>query len=331
MKVLVTGATGFIGTNLVRELISRGYKVNCLYRDLLKTKVLSHPDITLCRGDILDYESVRAAMSGCSGVFHTAAFTGVWTRKPEIIYRLNVDGTANVLEAALAEKVSDIVITSTAGVYGPSLDGMIDEKHDNKIAHFSRYEETKQTAENLALSYISRGLNVRIVSPTRVFGPGIMNDSNSLTRMINLYNSGKWRIIPGDGKSVGNYVYIDDVVEGHILVMEKGKTGEKYLLGGENVTYNDFFRILSELSGKKHFLFHLPFPVMLSFSWVTMGITLLTGIKPMITPALVRKFNFNFITSSQKAVTSLGYKITPFREGIRKTLGWLDKNNKNLT
>jgi nucleoside-diphosphate-sugar epimerase len=331
MRVLVTGSTGFIGINLVRELLKRGYKVNCLYRDILKTKELAHPNIALYKGDILEYESIKTAISGCNKVFHTAAFTDVWTKMPETIHRLNVEGTANVLDAALSEKVRDVVITSTAGVFGHSGTGIIDELHTVNITHFSDYEKTKQMAENLALSYIPKGLNVIIVNPTRVFGPGVMNDSNSVTRLIDLYISGKWRIIPGNGDSIGNYAYINDVVLGHILAMEKGDPGEKYLLGGENISYNDLFSILSDVSGKRYFMLHTPFPLMLSISYLSLGFTILTGIKPLITPSLVRKFNFNFVTSSQKASTRLGYRITPFRQGLSKTIEWLGNRNKNMT
>ena len=253
MKVLVTGATGFIGSNLVKELVKRKYKINCLCRDLSKTSDLLHPDINIFRGDILNYNTIKTAISGCNGLFHMAAFTETWTKDQADIYRLNVAGTWNVLEAALSENVKDIVITSTAGVLGPSTSGVIDEHYKREIPYFSKYEETKQIAEDLALDYTSKGLNIRIVNPTRVFGPGPLNESNSVTRMIRLYTSGKWRFLPGNGESIGNYVYIDDVVAGHIRVMENGKSGERYLLGGENISYNAFFALLGELTGKKVF------------------------------------------------------------------------------
>jgi nucleoside-diphosphate-sugar epimerase len=323
MRVLVTGATGFIGKHLANQLAKGGYMVHCLFRDESKTAGLDHKNIRLFQGDILDYRSLKRAVSGCDGVLHTAAFTRVWTKDEDEIFRINVDGTVNVLEAALAAHAREVVITSTAGIFGPSIKGIINEEQVSSVDFFTRYEETKKNAVDKASSFITEGLNIRFVCPTRVYGPGVLNDSNSVTRIIKLYLAGKWRIIPGNGRSVGNYVFIDDVVKGHILALEKGKKGAKYILGGENVTYDRFFQSLSDLSGKEYTLFHLPFPLMLSLSYFLTGLSWLTRSRPPIIPALVRKYNHNWNTSSQKAEHDLGYSITPLREGIAETMRWL--------
>jgi nucleoside-diphosphate-sugar epimerase len=324
MKVLVTGATGFIGSELVKLLIEKGYEVNCLFRDRAKTLWMKHERISLFKGDILDYESLRKAVTGCDGVFHTAAFTAIWAKDEDEIFRLNVTGTINILEAALAENVRDIVITSTAGVIGPSIKGIITEKTERETAFFIKYEQTKAIAEVRALEYLSKGLNIRIVNPTRVYGPGPLNSSNSVTKLIKQYNSGQWHIIPGNGKSIGNYVFVGDVVAGHILAMQKGRTGERYILGGENISFDDLFRTISELCGKKNFMIHLPLPLMIAASKASMFVTRITGLPPFITPGLVRKYNYTWTTSSEKAEKELGYKITPLKDGITKTLQWLN-------
>jgi nucleoside-diphosphate-sugar epimerase len=143
--------------------------------------------------------------------------------------------------------------------------------------------------------------------------------------MIKSFSEEKWRVIPGNGKSVGNYVFIDDVVEGHLLAMEKGIAGEQYILGGENISYIVFFEILRKLNKRNHFMFKLPLFLMLTAANFMMLSTKLFGTKPLITPALVRKFNFHWNVSSEKANKELGYKPVSFEEGAGKTLDWIKR------
>ena len=325
MRVLITGSTGFIGANLALVLANNGIKVNALYRSAQKAKSLHHENINLCKGDILDPESLKKAVRGCEQVYHIAAFTDVWTKNPEDIYNLNVKGTLNVFDAALENNVKDIVFTSTAGVLGPSEGDAVNESTIRTTDYFLEYERTKAIAEDKVKLYLEKGLNIRIVNPTRVYGPGLLSKSNSVTIMIDSFNKGKWRIIPGDGKSTGNYVFIDDIVKGHILTMERGKPGERYILGGDNKNYLEFFNILQEITGRHHKMLKMPLPIMLSVSFLAMALNKMFGIKPFITPALVRKFNYNWEISSKKAVDELGYEITSLRDGIRETIKWLNE------
>jgi nucleoside-diphosphate-sugar epimerase len=242
-NVLVTGATGFVGKQLALKLAGSGHKVHAMYRSESKIGELGHPNIRLFKGTLTDRASIDNAMKECDQVYHLAAFAAVWTRKPEEIYEQNVQGTANILESALKHGVKRVVHTSTAGIFGPS--GEKPNSEDNPIAetHFVHYDRSKAGAEMTIKTYVRDGMDVIIVNPTRVYGPGKLGDSNGVTRMIRDYIKGKWHIIPGNGQSVGNYVYIDDVVEGHILAMEKGRTGERYLLGGSDLSFNEFFNM----------------------------------------------------------------------------------------
>ncbi|MGQ9619907.1 MAG: SDR family oxidoreductase [Bacteroidales bacterium] len=324
MRLLVTGSTGFIGSELVRELSARGYNVVCLYRDPGKIRSLQYKGVEFARGDILDRNSLLRACNGCEGVFHLAAFAGIWARNKEIIRQLNVEGTINILEAALETGVKNIVITSTAGVIGPSAGKPVDEETERLTGFFTTYEVTKAEAEKVALGYIPKGLNIRIVNPTRLYGPGSLNAGNSVTKIIRMYLNRKWKYIVGDGNSTGNYAYIDDVVDGHILAMEKGKQGERYLLGGENISYNDFFRLLGEISGIRSKLYHIPVPAALFVAKLSVLLAQISGKGPFITPDLVRRYNHDWEISSAKAEKMLGYKITPLREGMWKTVEWLN-------
>jgi nucleoside-diphosphate-sugar epimerase len=216
-----------------------------------------------------------------------------------------------------------MVFTSTAGVLGPSIQGIVNEDTKKSVDYFLEYERTKAIAEEKVKEYIAKGLNCVIVNPTRVYGPGLLSKSNSVTIMIKSFAEGKWRIIPGNGKSIGNYVFINDIVDGHLLAMEKGKSGERYILGGSNISYLEFFKILKEQTGQKHLMIKLPLFIMLTVANAMILITKVFGVKPLITPALVKKFNYNWIVSSEKALNELGYKPVSFAEGAKKTLEWL--------
>ena len=177
--------------------------------------------------------------------------------------------------------------------------------------------------------YITSGLNVRIVNPTRVYGPGPLVASNSVTKMISLYRRGRWRIIPGNGKSIGNYVFVDDVVRGHILAMERGKPGERYILGGENCDFLTFFKTLASVTGRSYGMIKLPLSVMLAAAKSSELISNVTGGNPFITAGHVRRYNHDWQMSSEKAVQSLGYTITPLRKGIERTVEWLDQTSNH--
>ncbi len=325
MKIFVNGSTGFIGSRLTNRLAESGHTVHALYRSDKKAEVLRKEGVILFKGDILDKKSLENAMEGCEVAFHVAAFAKVWMKDNYQIYRLNLLGALNTVEAALKCGVKKIIITSTAGVYGPSQKGPLDESHQNESFYID-YERSKSLMEKSLKALSFAGVDIVILNPTRVYGPGILSESNGVTRMIDRYIRGNWRAIPGNGKSKGNYVYVDDVVEGHILAMEKGRRGENYILGGENADYLTFFEILAKVSGKKYKLFKIPLALMLLTSSLMLFSARLFGTHPLIIPSLVRKFNDNFLHSSAKAEKELGYQSRSLEEGIKLTLEWLKKN-----
>jgi farnesol dehydrogenase len=329
VNIFVTGATGYIGKNLTLKLAREGYKIHALYRDITKTKGLEHENIKLYRGDILDKNSLFNGMKDCTMVFHTAAFTSVWTRKSSTIETLNVNGTVNVLETALKLSAEKVVYTSTAGVFGPSGKIMTDENRPYPSDFFTHYEKTKaQIEQTIIPEFINKGLNIVIVNPTRVYGPGPLNDANSVSKIIKRHLEGKTGLVPSDGKGIGNYVYVDDVVEGQILAMKKGKTGERYILGGENIAFIDLMKLIARESGQKSRLVKIPVFVMSVLSWIFLISAEITGIKPMITPGLVKKFLPDWIVSSEKAKKELGYNPVSLEHGIKKTIEWLRKKNQ---
>lgn len=326
MNIFVTGATGYIGKNLSLRLAREGFIVHALYRDINKTKGLEHENIKLFHGDILDKGSLLIGMKNCTTVFHTAAFASVWTRKLSTIEKINVNGTINVFETALEVSAEKVVYTSTAGVFGPSGKIITDENRPYPVSFFTHYEKTKaQIEQSIVPEFMNKGLNVVIVNPTRVYGPGPLNDSNSVSKIIKKQLEGKIGLVPSNGKSIGNYVYVDDVVEGLVLAMKKGEKGERYILGGENIAFIDLMRLIASESGKKSRLVKIPVFVMLFLSWILLIFAEITGIKPMITPGLVKKFLPDWRVSSEKAKKELDYYPVNLEYGINKTIIWLKK------
>ena len=324
MRVFITGGTGFIGTRLTEKLISENHDVTLLARNPSNSAFFGNNKVTLIKGDLFNNAVLLEGMEDCDWVFHMAAWTKPSFKDPSIVTGINVDGTVNVFEAALANRVKKVVFTSTGGTMSYSLDGKsVDETTNPDPRLHTLYEKTKAEAEKIALDYCKKGLAVATVNPTRVYGPGKLTESNSMTKIISLYISGLWRIIPGDGKSIGNYVFIDDVVEGHILAARSGRSGERYILGGENHSFRDLFDIIGEASGKRRILVNLPAGLMKGIIKLVMFISKFTGSPPAITNDWLDKYLNNWIMSSDKAVKELGYRITPLSAGVSRTIQWL--------
>lgn len=326
MSILITGATGYLGSKLTQLLAEKGEAVKILSRTTPTIKAFERPGITVCSGDILDKESVKRAMSGVTRVYHMAAYARLWAKDPATYEIINVGGTRNVLEAAMEAGISKMVYTSTAGVVGPSDEFPMDEVRPKIAGFFNLYEKTKSEAEQLALSYAQKGMQVTVVNPSRVYGPGMDTGSNPITKIVELYLKRKWHVIPGSGNDIGSYCYVDDVIEGHLLAMEKGRSGERYLFGGVNASFNQLLEIISRQSGVKSTLWHIPFPLLLVYSKMQLFNTALTGKPPMITPEWVKKYDFNWALDSRKAINELGYQVRPLEEGIQSTIEWVREN-----
>lgn len=325
--VFVTGSTGFIGTTLVNQLIQGGHTVRALSRATSNTDGLSHERIHLVRGDIMDPESLRRALEGCTQVYHLAAYAKNWAKDPALFFRQNVDGMRNVFQAARDAGVRRIVFTSTIVCFGPTPTGVVGDESMPRVTsrYFTEYEESKTVAEQEALKLAGAGLPVVIVNPTRVYGPGKLTEGNSVSLMIDMYQRGKLPILLNNGKDIGNYVLVDDLVRGHILAMEKGRIGERYILGGENVSLKGLFRIVDDLTGKRHRQVSLAPRIALLYASLERKKAEWFGLYPQITPGWVETFLHDWAYSSAKAEKELGYRITPLREGIRRTLEWIQR------
>ena len=324
MKVLVTGATGFIGGNLARELWRRGDDVRALVRPGSNRLTIENTGIAPIEGDILDRSSVDRAVEGCEAVFHVAAAYTFWSRDPAGVSRTNVAGTVNVLEAARRAGVSRTVYTSTVGTVGLVKDGLGDEETslDPKSLH-GHYKRSKFQAEQEALALAAAGMPLVVVNPTAPVGPWDVKPTPTGKMVLDFLR----RKIPAYLKTGMNLVDVADVVDGHILALEKGKSGERYILGNRNVSLKEIFDILSAQTG-------LPAPRIRAPYWLVVGAgyadrfvegTLLRrepaipveGVLASKTPAYV---------SCEKAVKELGLPQRPIEDALKQAADWFTEH-----
>ncbi len=327
MAIFVSGGTGYIGQKLVQALVRSNEEVHVLLRKQSDRAGLAHAKIRVFEGDILDKDTVRRALRGCTRAFHLAAYARVWAPSSDVYIAYNVGGLRNVLEGCMEVGTQRVVFTSSALTVGPTNGVAADENTPRSADFFTGYEYSKYLAEKEAAKYAARGLHVVTVNPARVYGPGKPTEANAVTRMLCLYAKGKFPLVLNRGEQIGNYVLVDDVVNGHLLAMEKGRAGERYVLGGENVDLKGLFEMLYEVSKLRKFQFHVP-------SWVARVVgsaeelrARLLHSSPFISRGWVETFLRDWALSSEKASRELGYTFTPLREGLTRTWKWLTEGS----
>ncbi len=326
MKVFITGASGYIGRELTRHLLNTGFEVNAFVRALPHNPLPSHPALSIHLGELSRVDQLQQAMRGCQIVFHLAAYAKPWAKNIGDYHRVNVQGTLNVMQAALATGVRRVIHSSSCGVFGRSNGAPVNEEHISDVPLLTEYDESKSKAEELIREFVEKAnLEVIIVSPAKVYGPGIWTESNAVSQLIRAYVQGEWHLLPGDGKAVACFAYIEDVVRGFVLAAKNGRSGERYILGGENLSFKDFFKTLADVSGKKYWLFPVPTKAMLLFGWKEEMNARLFNKQPLITRKWIKKYNYHLACSSDKAIRELGYEVTPLRTGISHTLQWLEE------
>ena len=327
--VFLTGYSGFIGGHLVKRLLKEGHKLHLLGRTAPTGLEEYREQIVWIKGDIESKTNIISAMEGCETAFHLAGYAKLWSKDPSIWFRINTLGAENIMEAAHQLHLKRLVHTSTAGTIGPSGIQPANEETIRLHDFFHPYESSKFLSEERALRYAQRGLDLVVVNPTRVYGPGELSESNAFSRLAALYLQGRWNTLPGDGNRLGSYAWIGDVVDGMLAAMKQGRSGERYLLGGENLSYADFFRQLETISGKQVQMKTVSLPLMLIFSQIQTWRANLTGKPPLIVPSWVRKYAYDWSVDSGKAVMELNYPLTSFQKGMTETVNWLQNGNFN--
>lgn len=334
MKVFLTGATGYVGHQLAIDLAGKGYTVHALVRNLNSNTIPIHDNIKIHKGDIDNYKTVLQVMSGCHYVFHVAAFTDLRCEDLNPFYKVNVEGTKNVLEAAMVSGVERFVFTSTLSVYGPSLKHVpINELQPRLTSYSNHYELTKSVAEKMVESYSDKGLHTLILNVTKVYGPGVDRFSNGVNRLIEILKRKRYLLIPSKCNVVSNYVFIDDVIKGHILALNHGKGGEKYIIGGENLSYNQLFKTIVNVSKSNIKLLKVNYVLTKAVANILGAIMRVFGLNSDLSPKILDALFTYRMSTSRKAIIDLNYRITSFEEGLCKTIQFLNSKTsiKNET
>ncbi|MEW6158299.1 MAG: hopanoid-associated sugar epimerase [Verrucomicrobiota bacterium] len=326
MKCFVTGASGFIGSNLVHELIARGHSVRALLRPNADRRGLADADFETVTGDVSDRALLEKSMRGCDWCFHVAASYHLWLRDYGPMYAANVQGTRNVLEAAAAAGCSRIVYTSTVGCIGlpQANNGRIiatDEATPVSAAQMSNhYKLSKWQAEEIARELAAKGLPIVIVNPSAPVGPRDVKPTPTGQVIVDFLN----RQMPAFLDTGLNWVHVRDVAIGHLLAAEKGRIGERYILGhaAGNWTMKEAFHQLAEITGLPAPKFQVPWSVALGAAYLDEAVSLFTGKPPKAPLAGVRMARYKMFFNPAKAITELGLPQTPPRQALADAVAW---------
>lgn len=318
MRILLTGGTGFLGGRIGEALLAAGHDVAVLVRpgSPRKPPAGTRP----VSGDVADPGTVRGAAAGCDAIVHSAAVVKMWVRDRSVFDAVNVGGLRNVL----ASGAPRIVYTSSFIALGPTDGSVAAEtwKIPGRVPH-NDYERTKAAALEVARDATARGAPLVTLFPGVVYGPGTLTDGSLVTKTVGDFLKRKLPGILGAGDRRISYAYIDDVVRGHVLALERGRPGAEYILAGENRTTIELLEILSRLTGIAPPSRRIPFVAAEMVGWMQRMRANLTGREPEITDEVVRIYRREWAYDSSRAIAEIGYTITPFEEGLRRTIDWL--------
>ena len=324
MKTLVTGATGLVGSSLVRELLKGNTEVRVLIRKNSDIRNITDLDVEKVYGDIRDSEAVQAALKDCDILYHTAALYSFWMPSSKVFYDVNVEGVKTVLGAALQQGMKKVVYTSSiaaVGYYGADTPANEDVEF-NLWGLGDHYTRSKHLAEIEVLKFYKQGLPLVIVNPSMVIGIRDIKPTPSGKLIIDVIN----KKMPGYIEGGVNVVDVEDVARGHILAAEKGKLGERYILSNENMTMSQFFGLIGEVSGVTPPKMKLPYSVAVILAYGYQFLSHLTRKQPVLTPAQVRIGSSYAFFDCSKAVRELGYKQTPIKTTMEKAVTWFRDN-----
>lgn len=325
MKTFVTGATGFIGASIVRELLKDGREVRALVRAGSDTSNLAGLDVEFRRGDLRDHAGLLQGLKGCDVLYHAAADYRLWTRDPSEMYRVNVDGTAAILGAALENGLSRVVYTSSVGTLGNPGDGTPGTEAtpvslDDMVGH---YKKSKFLAEREAEKFVSKGLPLIIVNPSTPVGPLDIKPTPTGKIIVDFLN----RKMPAYLDTGLNIIAVEDCARGHIMAERKGRIGEKYILGNTNLTLRHIFGLLEEITGLSAPRVRLPYTPILLAAYVNEGIARLTGKEPLIPLAGVQMAAKFMYFDSSRAVCELGLPQSAPKDALQRAVDWFRMNN----
>ena len=321
MRTFVTGGTGFVGGAVVRRLLEVGHQVRALVRPGADTRQLDGLPVERVEGGLLDCDSLRRGMEGCGWVFHVAALYSYWGHTWDQFYEANVEGTRQVLEAARQQGVERIVYTSSVSALGFREDGSPanEETPSSLDDRIGPYQRSKFLAEEVARDFAHRGLPVVVVNPCSPVGVGDHKPTPTGQIIVDFLNGRLFGYL-----DTGlNIVDVEDVAAGHLLAAERGQVGQRYILGGENLTLKRILDLLSEVSGRPPVRLRIPHAVAQCWSYVDVAMAKLNPRRtPTATPDKVRLARRYEFFDPGKAVRELGLPQTPARVALRKAVEW---------
>jgi dihydroflavonol-4-reductase len=319
MKVFVTGGTGFIGGEVVRQLRGRGNEVICLVRSPEKATKLTELGCQLVGGDLGDTEALRQGMEGCGGVVHAAAMyqVGIPAKQHPAMWEANVAGTERVLKAARDAKVAKVVYVSTCGIFGNTHKQVVDETYEHPGKEFtSYYEETKLEAHKIAKRMIEDGLPGVIVQPGGVYGP---DDTSQVADLLQEFFAGKLVLMPFPEFGIC-LSHVEDIAAGILLALDKGRVGESYVLSGPVTTMREAIETVATATGRKAPKRAMPVTLMKAMTPIGPLVGRMLGQPPNLRELISSADGVTFWASHEKASRELGYAPRGMEEGLRQTL-----------
>jgi len=323
MTTLVTGAAGFLGSHVARQLVASGNEVRVLMRPSSTNRAIADLSLEYVTGDLRDPTSLDRAMSGVKRVFHVAADYRLWARRSQDIYDSNVGGTKNLLAAAKRAGVEQVVYTSTVATIAVDRPELPNESTDAKLEEMvGHYKRSKWMAEQEALHAAKNGLPVIVAMPTTPVGPWDWKPTPTGKIILDFLN-GK---MPGYVETGLNFVAVEECAAGHLLVSEKGKLGERYLLGGENLTLKQVLDALAKMTGLPAPRLKIPYGMALGIAYANTIFSRLFGREPQIPVEGVKIARHTMFVDCARARRELGFRAEPVRAALERAVRWYEAN-----
>ena len=326
MKSLVTGATGFLGTAVIRCLLTAGHEVRVLVRPDSDRKNLENFPVEITEGDLREHQSLRRAIKGCDNLFHVAADYRLWVPDPETMHEINVNGTRALILAATEEGIKRIVYTSSVATLGLKQDGSSanEDTPSNFTAIAGYYKRTKYLAEQMVKQLTDEHqLPLIIVNPSTPIGPGDIRPTPT-GRIVLDTLMGRMPAYVNTGL---NIAHVDDIAYGHLLAYQHGKPGERYILGGDNMSLLQILQTIDAINGTQQNRINIPIGLMLPMAWLMEKFASFTHTEPRATLDSIHMAKKLMFFSSEKAHRELGYQYRPSIEALKDAVKWFKEND----